>query len=705
MKNIKQRVAEWAVKQLQASGRTMDFVSEDRAKWTNWNVEAAVQHGYKASLWAYAAINKKAKAAASVPWYVYRRNSEGNYERIENHPLQTLIDKPNPFTSRNNMIERLIMQLDLTGNSIFQIITLGNVPVELWNLNPDKVEPIPDPEEFIKFYEVKPASRSNFMIPAAEILHVMYIDPGNAYWGISPLQVAAKTVDTDIEAVNWNKIALQNRAVSDGIFSVPQPLSDMQYQELRKQVREQHQGARNARAPWILGGGATWQQMSLSPADMDFIEGKRMNREEICAAFQVPPPLVGILDKANYSNMQEARRVFWLDTIIPLLDDLKESFNRALTPYFGDDIVLDYDTSSVEALAENVNEKIDAASKLFAMGLPFNAINQRLDLGFDEIEGGETGYLPAALLPAGEIRNYMSGSALPAASGPGDPEPDPEPDPGEKRLKKKAPIRFKGFNLKTEEQKAAYWLSLEKERRPWDLKFNRAALQQFEKERKAIVKAFQKSGDIEEALKVIKPEEWRKLYIQQYREIIAAFGNQAYDAFKSHYHDLETKDFNPYSAYILDYISRVAGEKIVQITDHTMELTRNIIKQNEEEEHTIDTLASILEREFEEYHEHRAWRIARTEVSAASNYGTYAAAEEASQEVGDLAKEWIDSRDSRVRDTHKQGVGVGGEIVPFYSKFSNGLLYPGDMANGSAKEVIHCRCAVAYKPLAEAYRE
>ena len=683
----------WQEKQLQAARDFLDRIFKQNPKWTNWTTEAAVREGYRASLWAYAAINKKAKAAASVPWYVYRQQPDGSWQKVDSHPLQQLIDKPNPFTSRNAMIERLIMQLDLAGNSLHHIVTVGGTAVELWNVNPDLIEPITDRQEFISGYKVKGfEGQAPVKVAAAEILHTMYIDPSNPYWGIAPLQVAARTVDTEIEAVNWNKVALQNRAVTDGIFSIKEPLSQQQYNELRKQVREQHQGADNARAPWILGAGAEWQQMSLSPADMDFIEGKRMTREEIVAIFQVPPPLVGILDRANYSNMQEARRVFWLDTIIPLLNDLREAFNRSLLPYFEPGIMLDYDTSGVDALAQNVNEKVDAANKLFNMGLPFNSINKWLDLGFDETEGGDVGYLPASMVPADMARMLSTPTAAPA-------EPDP-PAAAEEEAAKKDQARAyrKSFFLQSEEQKDLHWKKVERRRAKWDLILRNEAIKIFDRERQDIVNAFKKSGgDPAAATRAIKKDRWRSYLETNYRKVIADFGQDTYDTFKSYYPAMERKDFDPYSEIILSYIGEVAAEKVVQITATTMLLTRDIIKRSQDENQTLDELARSLDRDFEEYSTHRAYRIARTEVAAASNFGSYAAAEMASEDTGDLVKEWIDSRDGRVRDSHRR---INGEKVRFYSRFSNGLLYPGDMANGAAKDVIHCRCTIGYIPAA-----
>lgn len=681
--------------EIRAEKRIMQLLMDRMPRWTNWTTEAAVNEGFKASVWVFAAINKKAKAAASVPWYVYRKNTAGEFERLPTHPLQTLIDKPNPFTSRNNMIERLIMQLDLAGNSLFHMVKVGNTPVELWSIGPDGLRPVPDERDFIKNYEFKMAKNGRKVsIPTDEVLHVMYVDPSNPYWGIAPLMVAAKTVDTDIEAVSWNKVALQNRAVTDGAFVTDQPLTDTQYNSLRSQVREQHQGAANARAPWVLGGGARWQQMSLSPADMDFIEGRKMTREEIAAVFQVPPPLLGILDKANYSNMQEARRVFWLDTVIPLLDDLKEAFNRALTPYFGEDIELDYDISGVEALQENVSEKIKSAKELWSMGVPFNQINQRLDLGIDEIEGGDTGYLPLNLVPA-NLANVVRdgrGGVIDLNTG-GQTE--------EKSIKKKRGRRFKGFQIETDEEKAAYYKAIETERAPWDETMKRAALERLEADRKAIISAWKQSeGDLETTLQAIDSDAWEAFYTRFYQSIIREFAKETYSGIK-YYFPSENKEgesigWDPITGAILDYIFDASAQKVTYVTDYTKELTKGIIYTGRDNGDTLDMIARDLSLSLEEYNLQRAYTIAITEVGAASSYGSYIGAQSASEEVGPLTKEWVSSGDERVRESHQY---LNGQIVPLSKLFSNGLEYPGDMLRGKAEEVIRCRCVLAYNAI------
>ena len=368
-------------------------------KWNEWSTENAIKAGYKASTYVYACINAIAKASASVPWKVYKRSRAGIWEEVQGHPLEELINRPNPFSSRKDLIERMTINLYLGGNAYFSKVRAGGIVAELWNLPTDAIKVVPSQQDFISHYLYEQQGVRQ-RIEARDLLHNMFIDPSNPYTGMSPLQAGAKAIDTDIEAVNWNKVALQNRAITDGVFTFDQPITRAQWEEARQMVKEQHQGADNARTPWILGAGAKWEQMSLSPQEMDFIESRRFTRSEICSIFQVPPPIVGIYDDATLANIETARKIFWLDTIIPYLEDLKNCFNLGLTPEFGKDIELSYDVSNVEAIQTNYSEKLENAQKLWNMGVPFNEINQRLELGFDEIEGGDTGYLPTSVIPA-----------------------------------------------------------------------------------------------------------------------------------------------------------------------------------------------------------------------------------------------------------------------------------------------------------------
>jgi hypothetical protein len=139
----------------------------------------------------------------------------------------------------------------------------------------------------------------------------------------------------------------------------------------------------------------------------------------------------------------------------------------------------------------------------------------------------------------------------------------------------------------------------------------------------------------------------------------------------------------------------MAAEKVKQVTDHTKEQINDLISDLREKGHSIEEIGEEIDAHFISMSEYRAFRIARTEVVAASNFGSYSAALQASDSLGEMTKEWVNSADDRVRDRHKDSA-VGGEIRAMTEKFSNGMDYPGDSMNGKAADVIQCRCTLAY---------
>ena len=233
-----------------------------------------------------------------------------------------------------------------------------------------------------------------------DVVHLTYTNPESIYIGLSPMQAAMRAADIDKEAGEWQKNSLENRAVPDGVMTIEDIETREQFEDAKKMLKEQYQGKENARLPIVMGGKSKWTPMSLTAAEMDFIESRKMTREEILAVYGVPHPMVGVYDKATLANIQTARKIFWRDTIIPVLSEIESGLNLQLAwQEYGDDIRIRYDVSGIEAMRDSYTENVINAKGLWSMGLPFNVINKRLELGFDEIEGGDVGYLSGGLIP------------------------------------------------------------------------------------------------------------------------------------------------------------------------------------------------------------------------------------------------------------------------------------------------------------------
>ncbi len=79
----------------------------------------------------------------------------------------------------------------------------------------------------------------------------------------------------------------------------------------------------------------TWGGMKVADTgttmkDAQYTELRKMNREEILATIGVPPSVVGLLEYANYSNMEVQQKKFWEDAAMPIFDLIADKVSGRL---------------------------------------------------------------------------------------------------------------------------------------------------------------------------------------------------------------------------------------------------------------------------------------------------------------------------------------------------------------------------------------
>ena len=370
-----------------------------RAVWSARRFDAFAEEGYRKNVVAFRAINQVARAAASVAWRLSRRGPAG-MRALEEHRLLDLLRRPNPMMARSEFIETVCGFFLIAGNSFVEAVPENAAPRELWPMRPDRMKVIAGqtglPQGFV--FSLGGAERrwdTDPLTGRSAILHLKSFHPLDDFYGMSPVEPAAFAIDQRNESDKWNMALLQNGARPSGAL-VYEPkdgaganLGDDQFARLKHEIAEQYSGARNAGRPLLLDGGLSWQGMSLSPKDMDFLDSRNAASRDVAQAFGVPPQLLGIPGDNTYANYREARLALWEETVIPLLRHVRDELNAWLVPLFGDDLELDVDLDDVPALAlrrEKVWTRLQAAD--------FLTINEkRARAGLSPIEGGDR--LPA----------------------------------------------------------------------------------------------------------------------------------------------------------------------------------------------------------------------------------------------------------------------------------------------------------------------
>ena len=645
--------------------------SPDIPIYTDMTVRKSTREGYKTSIYVFRAVRVIVQAASAIPWIVEDKNGEP----IDNHPLTKVLRNPNPEFSGQDMMEILIGHELLVGNALWMPIILGRQVKEFWPVMPDLVRPIPSnaPGEWLKGWEVSSQDGSKRILPPDQFLHFMQMDPGDLYWGIGPLMAAARTIDTDNEAQDMQKISMQNRAMPDGVFTHESVLTQEQFEEARRQVRENFLGKTKTREPWVLGAGAKWNQLSMTPREIDYIASRLSGKRDIAGAFGISPIFLGDLEQSSYNNMMEARKALYEDVVIPLLDDAKSTLNLKIAPLYGD-ITISYDTSKVAALREDFTKKVEQAKNLWAMGVPFDQINERLEMGFEEFPGWDTGYLPMMLLPIGS----------PARE-----------EEAEKNIVDSLGLhRVKALDLSTEEQKVVHWKRIDQRRVAWWGVVNKTIKPLYDDELRAVEKAIKGKAPsklvdaAKNAIQGLSPS-WEKTLTAISAALIEDFGNEIADDLGAGKSDKPPEAkwvFDPFSAIARACIVKNGAESIKKILITNSDDVKRVILAGLDENQTTPQIAKNIRQSYIDHSPFKAMRAARTEVSHAAGFGQ----REAARQSGVAKKKlWISSRDDRVRDDHITM--DTGEWIDFNEPYPSpsGDMYPGESD-------IMCRCAEAY---------
>lgn len=393
-----------------SAGTVISAWGKNEVVWTPRNYEKLTRESYIQNAVGFRCV-KMISLCATVPDWVLMRNGEV----VDDHELLDLLKRPSPTCGGKFFFETLYSYLLLSGNSYVERVgpNTGEVPRELYVQRPDRMKVVAGkfgiPKAYV--YENQGQKRQwdvNQLTGESDILHIKEFHPTNDWYGMSRVDPAAKSVDTHNAASEHNAALLQNGARPSGamIFepvdmpggmgkqSAPEPVLEKAMEELNKR----HTNPRNAGKPMVLSGKVKWEEMSISPKDMDFNEGKLDSAREICTAWGVPHILV-VKGQSTYNNLAEAKLELYEDTVLPLIENVTSELNNWLTPLWGEDFELVPDLDSIPALEPRRQKKRETISGLLKDGV-IDADESREELGYGERDKDTVKAVDAQVLTA-----------------------------------------------------------------------------------------------------------------------------------------------------------------------------------------------------------------------------------------------------------------------------------------------------------------
>lgn len=263
---------------------------------------------YSRQLWVYVVVNKLARAQARLPLPVYERGEMDRSKR-DDHPMAKLLRNPNPGMSGHDLQLWTSSTRDIYGDTFWFKRRKGGTVVGLYPLHPSSMT-----RDGGKWNFDNGSLRMSDIDPA-DLVVFKHFHPDSLTRGLSPLEPLRSTLENEWSARTATSSFWQNGARPGLALSHPGTLSEPAQLRLKAQVDASAGGAGKTGSTLVLEEGMEPKVMTLSAEEAQYIETRKLNREEVCAGYDVPPPVVHILDRATFSNITEQMRSMYRDTM------------------------------------------------------------------------------------------------------------------------------------------------------------------------------------------------------------------------------------------------------------------------------------------------------------------------------------------------------------------------------------------------------
>jgi HK97 family phage portal protein len=297
---------------------------------------------------------------------------------IKRSRVELLLNKePNPFQDISTFRRNLITDYLIDGN-----IFIYFDGVHLYHLPADKMTIHASDSTYIEKFTFN----QTVTYKPSEIIHIKDNSFYSIYRGVSRLKPALRTMVLMRSMRDFQDNFFKNGAVPGLVLKSPNTLSEKIKERMIQSWTARYRPDTGGKRPLILDGGIELDSISnVNFKELDFQSAIAENEKIILKALGVPPIL---LDSGNNANIRPNMRMYYLETILPIV----RKINFAQERFFG--FHLSEDIKDIPALQPELRDASAYYTSLVNGGI-ISANEARVRLGMEPAEGHDEIRVPA----------------------------------------------------------------------------------------------------------------------------------------------------------------------------------------------------------------------------------------------------------------------------------------------------------------------
>lgn len=267
----------------------------------------------------YACVRILAEGVATLPFTLNTVAADGSRTRVTDHWLYRLLagspnDRQNAFEFR----EMMQAHLALRGNCYAQIIGNSKGEAEqLIPIHPDRVQVLVTDNGGLT-YLVQDNTGAKVPLSSYQMFHMRGLS-FDGVLGINPIAAARESVQLGLAAQSYGARFFENDARPGGYLEHPGNFATAEARNLFREQWQAMQSGANRQKTAVLEYGVKFHEVKVSNEDAQFLETRKMQISEIARLFRVPPHMIGDLERATNSNIEQQSLDYIMFTLTPWL--------------------------------------------------------------------------------------------------------------------------------------------------------------------------------------------------------------------------------------------------------------------------------------------------------------------------------------------------------------------------------------------------
>lgn len=273
--------------------------------WGDWGTGHSSDAGVNVTssnatqlLTVYGCVSFIADTIATLPLDVYRKEGDRSIEV----PKPAWMSEPNPYTSMMDFITQTMWSLLLDGNAYWVYGLDGSFITNYVTILDPSTVTVENDRGQIKY-------RVNGEPAPSTLMHIRGIMRPGCLKGLSPLEAARQSIGLGLAAQKFGGKFFDNGASLSGFISTDADLTEDQARALQASWASAHSGLDNAHKPGVLDNGASWNAVTVTPEQAQFLQTRNHQSAEIAGMmFLLDPTMLGIQVSSNsltYANLEQ----------------------------------------------------------------------------------------------------------------------------------------------------------------------------------------------------------------------------------------------------------------------------------------------------------------------------------------------------------------------------------------------------------------